>query len=93
MLLVRLAEPSIVEHVVSVDYRQWPGLIYDSADPYPLYLSSISLYHCGGPDDLKLRVTHMYEIIRYRRRKEDTGPLTRKMFALQKGDKRSRSFD
>ncbi len=39
----RLYEAGVVEHLVVIDSRRWPSLIYDSCDPYPLILPSSSL--------------------------------------------------
>lgn len=68
-LIVHLSEQGIVDHSVTVNYRRCPGLIYNFVDPHPAYLFSISLYHCGGTDVLKLKITHIYETIIYRERK------------------------
>ncbi len=53
--LARLYEAGMVDHLIVVDSRQWLGHIYDSCDPYPLILSSSSLFKCGRPDANKMK--------------------------------------
>ncbi len=48
--LSRLYEAVVVHDFVVIDSRRWPSLIYHSCNPYPLILSSSSLFQCGGPD-------------------------------------------
>ena len=55
--LARLYEAGVVDHLVVIDYRRWPSLIYDSCDPYLLVLSSTSLFQRSGPDAEKVIIT------------------------------------
>ena len=50
LYIARLYEAGVVDHLVFIDFRQWPSLIYDSCDPYSLILSSYSLFQRGVPD-------------------------------------------
>lgn len=93
LYVLRLNEPGIVDHVVIVDCRQWPSLIYDSADLYPVSFSSISLFFCAGPDASKVKVSNMYEIFRHQRRGEDKISTKRISTAMPRGSKRSRSIN
>ena len=52
--LARLYEACVVDHLVVIDSRCWPSLLYDSCDPYPLILSLTSFFQCGGSDAEKL---------------------------------------
>lgn len=65
-----LQEAGVVDHILVLDCRRSPRLIYDSAKPYPIYLSSSTLYLFGGPNVKKLKVTSMYEVFRHQRHKE-----------------------
>ena len=68
MYIMRIFEANIVDHVVLVDRRRWPSLIYDPADQYPIMMSSIALFKCAGPDAIKAKVIQLYCIIKHRRR-------------------------
>ncbi len=53
LYIARLYEAGVVDHLVFIDSRQWPSLIYDSCDPYQLILSSHSLFQCSGPMQIR----------------------------------------
>ncbi len=81
----------MVDHLVVLDSRRWPGLIYDSCDPHPLILSSQSLFHCGGPDVVNLKIIQLYEVIRARRAGEKPKNLKRQLLSMPRGVKRQRN--
>ncbi len=63
----RLFEAGIVDHLVVIDSRQEPHIIYDSCNSYPPILSSSSLFQCGRPDANKMKSTQLYKVVRNRR--------------------------
>ncbi len=77
IFFIRLFECGIVDQVVLADSRRWPALIYDSAEIYPIILSSLSLFYCAGPDAVKAKVTSLHEVIWMRRTGEKPNNLKR----------------
>ncbi len=65
--IARLCEAYIVDHLVDIDPRRWPSLVYDSCNIYALILSSFSLFQCGRPDSDKVKIIQLYEVICNRR--------------------------
>lgn len=88
--LARLYEAGIVDHLIVIDSRKWPSLIYDSCDCYPLILTSTVLFHCGGPEVDKVKIIQLYEVVRNRRSGEKPEQLRRKLLAMPRGTKRPR---
>ncbi len=86
--ILRLYEAGIVDHRVLIDSRQWPSLIYESRDSYPLILSSYSLFQCDCPDADKVKITQLFEVIRNRRSGEKPKNLERQLPSMPRGVKR-----
>ncbi len=89
--LARFYEAGVVDHLVVINSRQWPGLIYDSCDQYTLILSSSPLFQCGAPDANKMKITQLYEVIRNRGSGEKTKHLKQQLLTMPRGVKRQRS--
>ena len=89
--IARLYEAGVVEHLVVIDSRRWPSLIYDSCDSYHLILSSSSLFQCGGPDADEVKIIQFYEVIRNCRSGEKPKDLKRKLVSMPRGANRSRN--
>ena len=51
IFVARLFEAHVVDHVIAIDSRRWPSLIYDTSDLYPITLSSSALFRCAGLRD------------------------------------------
>ncbi len=66
---MRLFEATSVDHVVVVDRSRWSNFIYDSADRYPIMMSSVALLKCAGPDATKERVIQLYRVLKLRQKK------------------------
>ena len=53
-------ETNTIGHVIVVDHRQWPSLVYDSADKFPIIMLSVAIFKCAGPDAMKAKVIKLY---------------------------------
>ena len=82
IFIARLFEAHISDHVVVIDSRQWPSLIYDSSDLYPIMLCSSALFHCAGPGAKKVKIVDLYKVHRYQRKYEASDEFKQKHLDL-----------
>ncbi len=85
VFVIRLFEARLVDHVVVLDSRRWPSLIYDPCDPFPIVLSSTTLFECGGRKDCKVKMAEMDEVFRHRHTGEKPKQVEDKLFQLPRG--------
>lgn len=60
VLIVRLLCGNLLDHTVCLDV--WNGLVYDSAEQYPLRLTEKSLFLCAGGKKGKSRIAEVREL-------------------------------
>ena len=82
IFIARLFETHVVDHVIVIDSRRWPSLIYDSSDLYPIMLSSQALFHCAGPGANKVKIVDLCEVLRYQRKYETNHRIKRELLFL-----------
>ena len=63
VFLVRLKQTHVCDHVVVIDARKWPRLIFDSAEKFPLLLSPTSVLLCGGEDFKCVFISEVYRVV------------------------------
>ena len=81
----RLFEAHVEDHVIVIDSRRWPSLLYDSSDLYPITLSSSALFHCAGPGANKVKIVDLYEVFRRQRKYEISDEFEQKLLFLPRG--------
>ncbi len=57
--IMRVSEAHVVDHIIVIDRRQWPGLIYEPTDTFPIMMSSITFFKCAGPDADKAKIIRL----------------------------------
>ena len=80
--IARLFEAHIVDHVILIDSRRWPSLIYDSSDLYPITLSSSTTFNYAGPGANKVKIVDLYEVFRHQQKHETSVEVERELLAL-----------
>ena len=85
VFIARLFEAHVVDHVIVIDSRRWPSLIYDSSDLYPIMLYSLALFHCAGPGASKVKIADLYEVFRHQRKYEVSDEFEQELLTLPRG--------
>ena len=93
VIIVRLFEAGVVDHVVVIDSRRWPSFIYDPCDPFPILCSSLTLFYCGGPDACKVKVRELYEVFRHPRSRENPEVVKYDLLQMPRGSIKRRSTE
>ena len=71
--LVRMKQTHVCDHVIVIDARKWPRLIFDSAERFPLMLSKTSILLCGGEDSTLTYILEAYKVVIQQWRKRKRG--------------------
>ena len=85
IFVARLFEAHVVDHVIVIDSRRWPSLIYDSSDLCPIMLSSLALFHCAGPGANKVKIVDLYEVFGHQRKHEICDEFEQELLTLPRG--------
>ena len=85
ILIARPFEDHVVDHVIVIDSRRWPSLIYYSSDLYPITLSSSALFHYSGPGANKVKVVDLYEMFRHQKKYEISDKIEQELLFLPRG--------